>query len=320
MEILYVPNLMSSLSLALLTVSPMVFIFSVTLLGTAIEQAQQEEKAARENDKESLQKEIVKIEQSISQAKKDGNAASLTDKLEDLKKQQIGTEEKIREIKVKYSSIDLVNCVLYPCGAFLFVVLISPLGFIFYSQSVSYFLLIISEFILVVYGVLKIYRSLTLVQQISTNKKEGESYSKIKDSIKLALQEYDQSKSEEAEIKFIDKVFPLNVTVSTELEIKFKVGLKRGRIVNDMNVWFFVPDGFELINPSEEKSWKQSSDYSPPNIRTVKVSIGNISIGPFHTAVLVIKTPEAPGKYTLKYQIHGQGYEGPSQEIRLLVG
>ena len=51
-------NTINDLVIAFIVISPTVFIFAVTLLGNAIEQAAQEENAARENDKTSIQKEI----------------------------------------------------------------------------------------------------------------------------------------------------------------------------------------------------------------------------------------------------------------------
>lgn len=320
MEILYISNLLSSLSLALLAVSPTVFIFSVTLLGTAIEQAQQEEKAARENDKANLQKEIDEIEKNIKQVRKDGDTSTLTNKLGDLKRKQTNTEEKIKEIKVKYSSIDLTNCVLYPCAAFFIVTLVNPLGVFFQTQFFPSFLLISSETLLIVYGVLKIYRSLLLVQEISANKKESEGYSRLKDNIKLALQEYDQGKKEEVSVEFVDKAFPLNTTISTELTIQFRLKLVRGNVLNNVCVWFFVANGLDLLDPKEEDAWKQASDYDPPNIRTVKIIVGTLSTGPYKSSSLKVKTPPDPGKYLLRYKVYADGFSGPSKDLSILVG
>lgn len=222
MEVNYIANLLNNISLTLIAISPTIFVFSVTLLGDAIEKSQQEERVARENDKENLKKEIDEIEASLKQARKNGDTKSLTEKLETLKKKQIESESKVNEIKDKYSCIDLNNSVLYPCAALLVVFFSTYLVIIFINQLKYSLAIVFFAFLLIIYSLVKIYRSLALVQQISASKKESDTYSKIKETIKLALHEHEQNKNEETEVKFIDKSFPLSVTPSTELEIKFK--------------------------------------------------------------------------------------------------
>lgn len=318
MEIIYIAGLLSNISFILLTIAPTVFVFSVTLLGTAIEKSQQEEKSARENDKENLKKEIDDIEKSLKQVRRDGNTVTLDSKLEVLRKKQGKSEENINEIKIKYSRINLNNSVIYPCVALLLVVLSNPLIVVFQNQFLGFSLVIFSEILLVIYSTIKIYQSLILVQQISENKKESESYSKLKDTIKLALEEYDQGKKEEVSVIFIDKAFPLNTTTSTELEIEFKLKLQKGHILNNVYVWFFVADGFDLLNPKE--FWKQDSDYDPPSIRTVRVRIGTVSEGRFWPGTLKIKTPASSGKYFLRYKVLGDGFSGSQKDLSILVG
>ncbi len=319
-EIQYIINILSNLSFALLAISPTIFIFSVTLLGAAIEQAQQEEKSARENDKETLQKEIDQIELAIPQARKDGNAKFLTAKLVDLKKQQHMTEKKISEIRVKYSRIDLTNSVVHPCVAFFAVTLINPLALTVPNQLLMTSVLIVLQILLISYGIYKIYRCLALVQEISVNKKESESYSRLKETIKNALQEHEQGKEAEVSVVFVDKAFPLNTTIDTELSVRFRVKLTKGSVLNNVEVWFFVADGFGLVKPSEIDAWKQASDYDVPNIRTVKISIGTLSKGPYTPGNLIIKSPSSPGKYLLRYKVYADGFSGSANDLSILVG
>lgn len=321
MEIQIILSLIKDFTLVLLAISPTVFVFSVTLLGTAIERAQQEEKAARENDKTNIQKEIDEIEISLKRAKQNGDTTELTSKLEQLKKKQIETEKKIKEIKIKYNSINLTNTVLCPCFAFVLLLVISPLGS--FSENInilSLYLIIFSQLLLLSYGTVKIYRSLKLIQEINANKKESEYYTHLRDTFKLALQEYYQGVKEEVSVEFIDKAFPLSAATSTELIINFRVKLIKGSVLNNLSVWFFISDGFELILPLEDESWKQASDYDPPNIRTVRIKIGTLSVGPYTAGILKIKTPSNPGKYLLRYKVYADGYAGSAKDLTILVG
>ena len=85
-------------------------------------------------------------------------------------------------------------------------------------------------------------------------------------------------------------------------------------------MWFFVPDEFGLISPAEDKRWRQGSNYVVPNIRTVKVVIGKVSIGPFSPATLKIKCPHAEGEYFLFYKIYGDDYENKRTEAKIIIG
>lgn len=195
-----------------------------------------------------------------------------------------------------------------------------PLGILFYDLYVlSAYLILVSQILLVFYGIRKIYLSLLLIQEINANAKESEHYDSMRETFKLALAEYDQSKKAEVSIKFIDKSFPLNVNVSTELTISFRVKLEKGSVLNNVYVWFFIPDGFELIYPSEGESWRQAADYDRPNIRTVKIGIGTLSIGPYISGALKIKTPATADKYTIRYKIYGDGYTGSAQDVILFI-
>ncbi|HDZ54474.1 hypothetical protein LCGC14_0103120 [marine sediment metagenome] len=313
-------NLIVNLDLVFLAISPMVFVFSVTLLGDAIGHAQQEEKAARDNDKITIQKDITEVETALEETKRKGY---ITDKLDEnltrLQSRRQQTEKKIRDIKIKYSAIDLRNTVVYPCFSFLLSILIDPLRNLSGNFDISYYLIFFSQTLLFLYGFIKIYKSLQLVQQTTTKKKSGEYFRHIKTAFKDALEEYYQSTKEEVSVEFKDIAFPLNIAPSTELNIFLRTELIKGSLLRNASVWFYVADGLELIDPPETSSWRQSADYNPPNIRTVKVDLGDLSIGQYIPRTLKLKMPTIPGKYLLRYVVKGDGYSGPSKDLTLLV-
>jgi hypothetical protein len=312
-------SLLSTLATTLLVVSPAVFVFSITLLGTAIEQSKQEEKAARENDKTTLEKEIEEIQKSLQAVKADGDTTHLTDKLEHLKNKRIQSEKKLKQIKIKYSAISLSNTVLYPCASYILCVLFSSLTPSLLLKR-DMLIVLLCQAILFIYGTTKLCKSLFLVQQISADKRESESYSLLRDSIKTALSEHEQGKREEVSIKFHSNEFPLNASISKELNITFSVALIRGSVLKDAAMFFFVPDGFGLIDPPEDKAWRQPLDFSIPRARTVKLPLGNISVGTsIRDTTLKITTPANPGKYVLKYRLHAEAYAGTITEVTILV-
>ncbi len=93
----------------------------------------------------------------------------------------------------------------------------------------------------------------------------------------------------------------------------------KGNVLHNTNVWFYVPDEFELINPPDSESWRQGADYNPPNIRTVKVLIGTLSTGPYIRGSIKIKTPNTPGKYEVSYKVFAEGYEGGTKQSMVFL-
>ncbi|MDP3836490.1 MAG: hypothetical protein Q8Q67_00010 [bacterium] len=307
---------LSGLAYVLLAISPAIFVFAVTLLGTAIEKSQNEEKAARENAKTDAQIEIDEVETALKKARQDGDTTSLTAKLEALKIKKSSAEKEISNIRNKYKRINLLNTVIIPCVLFILVITLNLSVFI--SENIIFrFTISIIQILLIFIGVWRLYRSLQLIQIISANKKESDQYHHLKEAIKVALNEHKQDNQEEAIVQFVDKAFPLNVVASMELEINFRAKLIKGSTLKNAFVWFYVPDGFELIRPPEASSWRQPS---LENIRTVQISLNTLSIGPATPRSLKIKTPSAPGKYTIKYAVRAEGYYGESKDIAILVG
>ena len=310
---------LSSLSCVLLGVSPAIFVFTVTLLGTAIDNAKNEENAARENAKADVQKEIDELEIALDKARKDGDTTELNTKMNELKSKKLGAEAEIISIKKKYSRINLFNTVLIPCISFILVIMLS--AFIFFLDNIYFRVIIFTvQFLLLCFGIFKLYISLSLVQIISANKKEGDYLLRLKESIKAALEEHRQNNKEEAVVEFVDKSFPLNVVALMELAIKFRVKLIKGATLKNSFVWFYIPDGFELINPSEAESWRQPMDSSFPNMRTVQIALNTLNIGPATPGTLKIKTPQSLGKYIIKYRVRAEGYSSAVKELTIFVG
>jgi DNA-binding protein H-NS len=313
-------SIINNIGLVLLAVSPTVFIFSVTLLGDVLEKSQQEENAARQNEKETISKRIAKTEATLKRAKQDGNIEELEGQLAALKKDSGVTDKQIRRIKHKYSRVNFENTVVLPCTAFLLLMLVGVIGGLLgHHNYVNGYLLVILQVVLLVYGGTKLFLTLNLVQYIIATKDRNEPYARLRETIKTAMTEYYQGMKEDVKFEFTNVTFPMNVAAGMELSIKFRVSLVKGSVLRDAYVWFFVADGFTLVDPPEEKSWQQGTNYNPPNIRTVKISLGNVSIGPYTPGTLKVITPTNSGKYLLRYAVRAEGFSGSSTDVTVLV-
>ena len=314
-------NIFSEISGLLIVIPPTVFVFGVTLLGTAIDKARSEEKSARENEKATINEKIKTLEEQVNQLKKDGDTSTIIVQLEQLKKEKKITDKKIALIREKYKRINLSNTVLQPTVSLLTIITLNKIyiGSMLVEQLPYNIVITLAEMIVLLFALYKIYQSLNIIEEISSSKRESTHFDQLKETIKVAISEYYQSTREEISFEFVNKKFPLNVNTETELNVRFRVKLLNGTVVQNVRVWFFIPDGFELIKPTEADSWKQSSDYSFPNIRTVEINIGKLSIGPHTPGTLIIKTPADKGKYIIRYKVLGDGYNGSNQDITLLV-
>lgn len=305
-------------STTLLVIPPAIFIFTVTLLGSAVEKLQKEEQDAIEKDKAKTKDEILKIEEQIREAKNNGHTKNID--LKSLQKHEKETNKKIKRIKNKYSSINLINAGVYPFVSFVFVLAGSQIGIKYndtFSEINVYLFLIIV--ILILFGLYKLFNALSLVQEMNSDKKENENFDRLKEVIKIALSEDRENSKFEVKMKFEDKNFPMTINVSTELEIKFLVSLAKGLYAQNVFAWFFIPDGFDLIKPSEKESWRQGPAYDPPNVRTVKLNIGNLNTGQSIRNSIKFKTPILTGTYRINYKLYGNGYSGANNYIELKV-
>src|SRR5688572_30134505 len=116
-----------NIALIFLTIPPMIFVFGVTLLGTAIDKAKQEEKAARDNESEDINAKINTLEESLKEAKKNGDTTTIIKELDELKKAKEVTNKKIEQIRTKYNHINLNNTVIVPTLCFVSVVILNKL-------------------------------------------------------------------------------------------------------------------------------------------------------------------------------------------------
>jgi len=168
-------------------------------------------------------------------------------------------------------------------------------------------------------GIFRVIKALRLVQEISLINEEFQ-IKKMSTAFSNALIGHDKSKEPELDISFRDISLPIRTKINTNLTINFRVKLTNGSYVEDVYVWFYVPDGFVLIKPSENESWRQGADFTIPNIRTVKVHMGKVSIGPYTPGNINLQTPSVCGEYILIYKIFGTGYQTKDrEEIKIIV-
>jgi len=311
--------IINTISFTLFGVTIPVFIFAVTLLGNAIKKAQEEEDKAKEQEKKDFELKITDLENKIKAAKESGDSSELETKLKEILSNKKNFDKQVKKIRNKYSLIGLKKSILFPAGFFILSILSNEITSIYFSPPLiaPIFWFLSVSFLSI--GIFMLYQSLSLIQEVSISSEDLQ-MRKMTTAFSIALATHDSKKQEELGIIFEDIKFPYKAKPEEELTIHLLIKLIKGKIVENVAVWFFVPDEFGLISPSEDKSWRQGAGYVVPNIRTIKVVIGKVSKGTNSPATLKIKCPHAEGEYNLLYKIYGDGYDGERNEAKIIIG
>jgi len=293
------------------------FVFSATLLGAASKRIKEEEERAKEQDKTEFDEAIKTVQQELGKSQETGDIRELRGKLDELLENRQKNERHIAAIRKKYDRIKLHGIVIYPGSLFLVACILAS-GASAYLNG-SYYLsstLWIGSLLSLVEGIRRLCITLSSVQEIAVAADEyrlREQYRMTEQAFSQSLLAHEQKRQEKLIIQFPDITFPISVPTAQELTIPFRVALAQGKIVRAVDVWFYVPDGFQLLTP--DTFWRQSKDFKLPDIRTVKVRLGDVSVGVRTRGHLKVKAPDSQGKYIIVYSLHGEGYRDKDEEF-----
>jgi ABC-type multidrug transport system fused ATPase/permease subunit len=308
----------STIGITLLSVIVPFFIFAVTLLGNAIERAKEEESKTKEQERKDFEIKINDIENKIKAAKETGDSSELEKQLEELKKNKKKFNVQLKNIQRKYSLLKFKESVVFPGGFFILSILLNEVAKIYEKSTTIGIYLWLLAVIAIAVGIYRLCQALILVQEVGIASEELQ-IKKFAQAIKIALVAHEKEKEEELSIEFREINFPYTCTANYELEINFRVKLKKGKIARKVEVWIYIPNGFVLVSPSEDKSWRQGNDFVVPNIRTVKINLSDISIGPYTPGSLKVRVPNVAGEYFLMYSLRAEGYSGSREQVKIIV-
>ncbi len=305
-----------------------VYTLSITFLGRAIEYAKEDENQAEAERASEFQERISDVENRVQQAKTTGNAIELEAQLATLKADRENHKKKIFKIKEKYARLGFGEGVASPSIFLVFSSLLSEMGkqsdwsgqFLVFLPVAVFILSLISLF----FGGLRLGQVLTTLQEVATRpvKKSDLDAEKIATIMADVLVRRDVE-SESKKIEKLEVVVrggtPIKCNLSEEISITFVSSIKQGKIVRNVRIFVFVPDEVNLISPAEILSWRQSETYEPPNIKTIQVSVGDVSVGISNPKILKVRAPGAEGTYTIYYRVYGDGYFDDRQKLELIV-
>jgi len=306
----------STIAIALLTITIPLFIFTVSLLGNAIERAKEEKSKTQEEQRKDFEAKITDIENKVKKAKKTGDSTELETQLEKLKQSKRESEAQIEKIKKKYSLLEFKKCVLYPGSFFLSAIVLNEVAKICEMNIILSIVFWIPSIVAIGIGAYRLGWCLILAQEIAVTSEEFQTR-RFVEAFRKALSLHDKAKLVELRLTFKNIDFPYTCEKNTEIKLDFRLNLKQGLVAREVEVWFFIPDGFGLISPNH--SWSQDSDFVVPNVKTVSVKISEVNIGIYRSGGIKIRSPNIPSEYLLMYSLHAEGYSSGREQVKIIV-
>ncbi|HEY4611406.1 MAG TPA: hypothetical protein VII11_00305 [Bacteroidota bacterium] len=294
------------------------FIFTVTLLGSAIGKAKEEEKEIRKRQEEEFNLKINDLENKIKALRESGDSRQAEAQIKEITTTRKKHHKQIQKLKGKFAALEFHHAIILPTFGFLSAVFLSEI-----SKSLSFNIYLglgpwILSLLAIGFGIYKLSRSLLLAQEISRISEELQT-KRITLAFKAALGDFKAETEEELTISFKNITFPHTCKPNQELLINFRISLLKGKITHATEIWFLVPDGFVLLDPEESEAWRQAEDNFIPNIRTVRRKLYNVRKSVYTPSYIKLKTPEVEGNYFVLYKLLSDEYNGEREKIEIVV-
>jgi hypothetical protein len=275
-----------------------VFTFSVTFLSDAIEESRRKQDEVEKKKLNDFELKLNDLQNKINEFKQSGNSEGVEQLLREINQAKRKQEKEIKRIRQKYNSLQFQSSIIIPGSAFVISYICSE---IYKSNQLTFHIGIvvcILSLILLAYGTYRVLLCLSVVQEISLIAENPKN--RMRDAFIEALRVHDKDNQETINIAFPKLTFPLKVSPGSEIKINYRVNVLTGKSVHDCEAWYFIPDGFELISPTE--NFRQSDDFVVPNIRTVRIKHNTVVKDTSSSNTLICKAPMINGKYFILYR------------------
>lgn len=304
------------LNLGLIAIVVATFVLGASLLGRAIKEFSETEENTLKAQKEQLGKDIENLKIQVNKIKASNDTKTLKNKLGELENIQRKNELELRQIRTKPKLLTVNGSVVYPAALFLVSLFLSVGAKLFPQAWLSIPIWLLS-IIFVGFGCYRVYQSLGVIEKVAITTEQAYLRS-TKEAFEAALESREEAKRPLLELEFLPEKPPFTLKPDSIHEIKYVVQLKKGDFVEDTEVRFYVPDGFDF--PGLVKSQTGSgSFFAAPNMSYTVVSVGTVKLGLFHRLKINIKTPTKSGTYTIIYFINGKGFASEKRDFIIEV-
>lgn len=306
------------LALGILAVVVTIFVFAVSLLGRAMEDAAKREKAMKAEMKAKNAKEIAFIKKELEESQAKGKIPrGLTRKLNRLLKRDRKFEKELSKTRRAPELLTVKGGVVHP-GAFLGTALILT-GVASHLSSIEIPTVPVIIWGLglaaIVYSIRRIYLTLKVVEGTAITS-EQETFAREKEVLIAALRKHETGRKPALKLIFQDEKPPLHIKANSTITIEFGLDLTRGIEMGNPRVIFYAPPGFNFPG---HKTYKQGSTSGLPNYITTAIKSDCIYTGIVLVCSLNLRAPTEPKPYVLFYRMTGTSYSSKRLNFEVIV-
>ncbi len=308
------------LAVGLFAVAITVFVLAMSLLGRAIQMAIAAQEKTNKEQEEDYEEEMGKIRGELSEAEEEGRRPDiqrLGKAISSLKRKKWINNWKLKWINAKPKLLGSVWGAFIP-GAFLLTSAIISIVAIYMGSGTPE----ISPYMWIAIftmgiGICFVCLSLKVIEGVARISEEV-AFRKDVDIFKTSFEEIEEAKRPELELVFEEISPPFNVKVDSEMKIDFNVGLKRGEYADDVNVFFFAPEGF--VFPGKETVVQAKEHEIVPGYITAIIKFDRSILRPIITpSSIVIKAPSKANEYPLYYRLICKNSQGRHEKFGIVV-
>jgi hypothetical protein len=321
MDDIYYATLLVSITFLSLVVP--VFVFSVSLLGQALESAQSEREEAERKNQCELERKIEELKGSLDKAKRTSDMtdiSKLTTKINKLKKAK---KNALRKIERTSRALTVRGAVLVPGACFVAAVgscagarALRTLAA--FSSSVTWGLVLwLFGLGFLGIGLFLFRRTLGVVQLVAVGSEET-AHRRMIAAFKQAQKEVDEERLPKLKFQWKEEQ-PFVLSAGETRNLSFAVTLVNGYSAENVQVWFFASPQVEFPNTS---SWPQESGKGAISGLTTTIVKFKETVmqDTYYSRSIEIQAPQEEGSFELLVQTECIGFRDTRQKFAIRVG
>ncbi len=308
------------LSIGMTAVAIAVFVLAVSLLGRAIKLAVDEQGKTEKEHMKSNVEELEKIQIELDRAKKEGkhpDMKRLEKALNILKKKKRLNTWKLKWINTKPKLLGSIWGAFVPGAFFMTSAIICIIAIIKgdgIPQVYPYMWIAIATMGV---GIGFVCLSLRVIEGVARISEEV-GFQRDVSIFKTSLREFEEDRRTELVLYFTNISPPFNVKVNSETKINFYVTLTKGEYADNVQVFFFVPQGFDF--PDRETVVQREDHGTVPGYITTAFEFEESILSTIRQpGSIVIKAPPTADEYPLYYRVICKRAHGKHEKFGIVV-
>lgn len=321
MDDIYHATLLLSITFVSLVVP--VFVFSVSLLGQALESARKEREETERKNQLELEERIKELKDELDEATRTTDVSGISKLSTKIGKLEKAKKSALRKIERTSRALTVRGAVLLPGASFVAAVgscagasALRTLAL--FGSSVTWgFLLWLFGLGFLGIGLFLFWRTLGVVQLVAVGSEET-AHRRMITAFKQAQRELEEERLPKLEFRWEEKQ-PFVLSVGETRKLPFSLTLVKGYSAEHVEVWFFASSGVEFPNA---QSWAQPSgkgDFSGLTTTIVKFDDTIIRDTTYRRSI-DIQAPHEEGSFELLVQIKSIGFLDTLEKFVIRVG